>query len=500
MNHYQLTVVLDDLVSADEDENESPEDDKQADTPEAAEVQPSFEKQDEEDDLDFGEYDHLHQIFVTKNPVLCTEVHKNFYELCHACDETADHVETEGQEIPSRLQDVEDLCYPLFLTSKQLLMMLDGSLGKPYFFERNEDGSLGVTVQGWEEEGDVLGFSLMDQDSDDEDFMGMNNDYDVDEDVLQQEAAAGIRQRKVDPRKEVTYEVFTSTIWPKIQKKAKYHPSLIWTEIMSFIKGSFEALTKADGHLSEREYIEVGRKKAPNFSGERETIYQLFKQYDHFKKQHLLFDEADLVLDIFKRLRIMEELPWVVHQLYVDETQDFTQSELSVLLRITQNPNDMFLTGDTAQGIMRGISFRFCDLKSLFFHAKQSLVAGNLMLLNEPKQVYQLTHSYRSHAGILALASAVLDLMVEFFPESFDKLKKDQGLLDGPLPLLMESCRPQDLAILLQVSYLVVCHIIQKYRSSNIQVISSPCDYDKNMNPFTTWLCLQSTWTCEALW
>ncbi|XP_048257654.1 uncharacterized protein LOC124143780 isoform X2 [Haliotis rufescens] len=446
-------------VSADEDENENPEDDEQADTPEAAEVQPSFERQDEEEDLDLGEYDHLHQIFVTKNPVLCTEVHKNFYELCHACDETADHVETEGQEIPSRLQDIEDLSYPLFLTSKQLLMMLDGSLGQPYFFERNEDGSLGVTVQGWEEEGDVLGFSLMDQDSDDEDFMGMNIDYDIDEDVLQQGAAAGIRQRKVDPRKEVTYEVFTSTIWPKIQKKAKYHPSLIWTEIMSFIKGSFEALTKADGHLSEQEYIEVGRKKAPNFSGERETIYQLFKRYDHYKKQHLLFDEADLVLDIFKRLRILEELPWVVHQLYVDETQDFTQSELSVLLRITQNPNDMFLTGDTAQGIMRGISFRFCDLKSLFFHAKQSLVAGNLMLLNEPKQVYQLTHSYRSHAGILALASAVLDLMVEFFPESFDKLKKDQGLLDGPLPLLMESCRPQDLAILLQGNNRKASHI-----------------------------------------
>ncbi|XP_067665654.1 uncharacterized protein [Haliotis asinina] len=442
---------------AEDNEGGNPEDDEQAATPEADDVQPSFERQDEEEDRDYGEYDHLHQIFVTKNPVLCTEVHKNFYELCRACDETADHVETEHQEIPPRLQDVEDLSYPLFLTSKQLLMMLDGSLGEPYFFERNKDGSLGVTVRGWEEQGDVLGISLMDQDSDDEDFMGMNNDYD--EDVLQQEAAAGLRQRKLDPRKEVTYEVFASTIWPKIKKKAKYHPSLVWTEIMSFIKGSWEALTKLDGHLSEEDYIEVGRKKAPNFSGVRETVYQLFERYDHFKKQNLMFDEADLVSDIFKRLESMDEIPWIVHQLYVDETQDFTQAELSVLLRITQHPNDMFLTGDTAQGIMRGISFRFCDLKSLFFHAKKSLVGDKRKMLNEPKQVYQLTHSYRSHGGILALASAVLDLMVEFFPESFDKLKKDQGLLDGPLPLLMESCSPQDLAILLQGNNRKASHI-----------------------------------------
>jgi hypothetical protein len=38
-----------------------------------------------------------------------------------------------------------------------------------------------------------------------------------------------------------------------------------------------------------------------------------------------------------------------------------------------------------------------------------------------PKQVYQLTHNYRSHAGILSLASSILDLMIEFFPESFEK-------------------------------------------------------------------------------
>lgn len=61
-----------------------------------------------------------------------------------------------------------------------------------------------------------------------------------------------------------------------------------------------------------------------------------------------------------------------INEIYVDETQDFTQAELYLLLHICQNPNDMFLTGDTAQGIMRGISFRFKDLRSLFYHASQT--------------------------------------------------------------------------------------------------------------------------------
>jgi hypothetical protein len=64
-----------------------------------------------------------------------------------------------------------------------------------------------------------------------------------------------------------------------------------------------------------------------------------------------------------------------------------------------------------------------------------------------PKQVYQLTHNYRSHAGILSLASSILDLMIEFFPESFDRLSKDQGLFHGPQPVLLESCSFSDLLV-----------------------------------------------------
>ena len=48
----------------------------------------------------------------------------------------------------------------------------------------------------------------------------------------------GDRRAKYDPRREVTYEVFAYEMWPKInKKKLSYHPTLIWMEIASFIKG-----------------------------------------------------------------------------------------------------------------------------------------------------------------------------------------------------------------------------------------------------------------------
>ena len=112
-----------------------------------------------------------------------------------------------------------------------------------------------------------------------------------------------------------------------------------------FDLGSFEALTKKSGYLQKEEYFKLGRKRASNFSGERDKIYDFFLRYQHFKSQNSLFDETDLVHDVFRRLRMMEMRPWVIHQIFVDETQDFTQAELCLLIRLCQNPNDMFLTG-----------------------------------------------------------------------------------------------------------------------------------------------------------
>ena len=54
--------------------------------------------------------------------------------------------------------------------------------------------------------------------------------------------------------------------------QVKYHPSLVWMEITSFIKGSFKALAMPEGCLDRKGYEEVGRKQAPNFTGDRQKV------------------------------------------------------------------------------------------------------------------------------------------------------------------------------------------------------------------------------------
>jgi hypothetical protein len=68
------------------------------------------------------------QLFVTKNQVLCSEVQKNFRELCHAQEAAQFHVEAEEKALPHKLQGIDEYKFPLFFTSRQLLLMLDASL------------------------------------------------------------------------------------------------------------------------------------------------------------------------------------------------------------------------------------------------------------------------------------------------------------------------------------------------------------------------------------
>ncbi|XP_019393683.1 PREDICTED: TPR and ankyrin repeat-containing protein 1 isoform X1 [Crocodylus porosus] len=437
----------------DEDEEEDREVDDDSESVEMKTVESLADEQDNEDSHystesnceveeeqgieELDKLEHLHQIFVTKNHVLCQEVQRNFVELSKSSKVTIHFKPPEPSTY--KLQELKDENFPLFVTSKQLLLLLDASMPNPFFL-RNEDGSLKRTIVGWSTQEDLIIPNWQEEDEDGH----------VEGEYVEDEKGVETQTREKDPRVFVTYDVFANEIWPKMVKgKTSYNPALVWKEIKSFLKGSFEALSCSQGKLTEEEYKKLGRKRAPNFKEDRSEIYHLFCLYQQIRSQRGYFDEEDVLYNLSQRLSKLEELPWSIHELYGDEIQDFTQAELAVLMKCTNNPNAMFLTGDTAQSIMKGVSFRFSDLRSLFHYASKNLVDMR-QCVRKPKRIYQLYQNYRSHSGILRLASGVVDLLQYYFPESFDRLPRDSGLFDGPKPTVLESCSVSDLAILLR--------------------------------------------------
>lgn len=393
-----------------------------------------------------GGYEHLHQMFITKNTVLCSEVQKNFKELKNACPATKD-LKTPDDSPPNHISDIDEEAWPLFTGARDWLLLLDASLPGEPFFRRAKDGSLLGKIEGWGQEDTYLHFIPDDDDEEDEVEEKVEHERPVPEKAERQNP----KSKKVpNNKREVTYQVFLSELWPRMKTEVKndFHPTLVWTEIRSFIKGSAEALKTSNGYLSCEEYEELGRKRAPAFLGDRPTVYKLFEIYKNISRK--MFDEADLVYNLYKRLVSDRDREWSIHYVYVDETQDFTQAELYLLILCCRFPDRMFFTGDTAQSIMRGIAFRFQDLKSLFHSIKTCTMTAPKDSVRVPDRLYQLTHNYRSHAGILSLASSIVNLLQDFFPESFDRLDKDCGLFEGPKPVLLESCSLADLAMILR--------------------------------------------------
>ena len=162
---------------------------------------------------------------------------------------------------------------------------------------------------------------------------------------------------------------------------------------------------------------------------------------------------------------------------YVDEIQDFTQVETAIIINFCKDPNRLVLAGDTAQNICSGISFRFEDIKSMFYKLNESLTKENEVrnnILEDPEisevtvgkkwktktksinvpsekdgSFCHLNLNFRSHDGVLLLAASVVELLYEFFPVSIDKLDPDNGIKDGPKPVLFKSGNGHDLLMML---------------------------------------------------
>ena len=392
------------------------------------------------------EEDFLHQMFVTKNYVLCDQMKKRFYCMVAAYDFLQSHLEFEEKSLPNTFSKFEDLSFPVFLTARQFYMILDNSLGgDDTFFKRDADGNLLVKIVSLDyddEDADIL--------LDMEECDMKDNEANLVSTSPSSEPTA-MRQHS-DKWTEVTALYFKEFIWPKLSHKSskELDPMLVWLEIQSFIKGS-EVAVKEGAPLNRQQYVDVGYQIAPNFSDHRESIYDLYLQYKKFVQKcrysNHLFDECDLILDLHKRLKKANDVPWAIHSIYIDEVQDFTQSELKLFIHCCRDPNSMFFTGDTAQSIMRGIAFRFKDLRSFFYD-----INSKEKYIKVPKKPIELTINYRSHSGILKLAGSVIDLISEFFKDSIDHLPEEEGMFPGPMPVFFQSCKDEELSLLLSAN------------------------------------------------
>ena len=377
------------------------------------------------------EFEHLHQVFITKNHALCAKMKKRFFDFVGGCKETKDHLLYEECPLPGKLTEIEH--FPIFLTSRQFFNMLDNSLddGQEYFKAE-------VQVESSLDQADSQSLNLL--------FELSDSESDDDSDVPERQR----RNRKPKTMREITASEFAANIWPQIRKHSPEHlrqidPLLIWTEIESFIKGSFQAVHSENGYISKTDYCKkIGERQAYNFPLDRGEVYKLFQQYNH-EITHVnisshRFDNGHFIWNLNKRLHEKyfsksTAIPWSIHEIYIDEVQDFTQAELCLILKCCRDPNRSFLSGDTAQTIMQGIAFTFQEVKTLFRNLGPKLP----WLKCRVPEIKTLTVNHRSPSTITKLATSLTDILKHYFPDAFDwyNIPSDESNIKGTTPLFI---------------------------------------------------------------
>lgn len=234
-------------------------------------------------------------------------------------------------EYPHTFHDVPDEMFPLFLTQDEFLRMLDGSTKHP-FWKRNDDGSLA----------EEAGFDQLHEE------MGMLDDIPDFCDLLDAEDEDVPGSDRIERHEEgricIDFSRFSSIIWPKLtsswskMQRKQLSAASVFQEIHSYIKGSSAALRSPNGRLTRDRYAQLGAKMAPNSRFNRDCIYSLYEQYEEAKLKLNAYDISDVVFHIWRELEKHPDAPRTpIHGMFVDETQDFTQAELALFVRITED-------------------------------------------------------------------------------------------------------------------------------------------------------------------
>ncbi|KAI5850467.1 P-loop containing nucleoside triphosphate hydrolase protein [Morchella snyderi] len=247
----------------------------------------------------------------------------------------------------------------------------------------------------------------------------------------------------------VDFSKFKRAYWPSfpLHLRKGISVDLVFAELMAVIKGG----NYASGFLplTKQGYLKISSRLAPTFlegSKERESVWKMYELYENRRRGIGEWDDLDRCRDIRKGLsndqELLERLQTVIGECYVDEVQDLRVGEVEILLRVVGNPRGVHLAGDTAQCISRDSTFRFQDIKALFFQLFGSMATkghGSSKTAEESLEkprLFLLAKNYRSHQGILALASSVVDLLWKVFPDVIDKLQPEVGTYLGPKPKL----------------------------------------------------------------
>ncbi|KZV65378.1 hypothetical protein PENSPDRAFT_614150 [Peniophora sp. CONT] len=236
----------------------------------------------------------------------------------------------------------------------------------------------------------------------------------------------------------ITFDTFKTHYWPRMPANLVRHqdPAVVFGQFIGLIEGC-EATLQNGGSPLDRDAYERLRVQSIDYS--------LYEAYTALKRKRHGRDAADRAHGILNVLRSRRFPGKKVDYIYTDEVQDNTLPEISLVYQFCRNSRGYFWAGDTAQTIAHGSNFRFADLRAFLYAQDRDEDARTApWIAPEPARFFHLSINYRSPGGVVECAHSIVELLSRF-PRSIDELKREEGIIPGLKPLLVQVAGDDDI-------------------------------------------------------
>lgn len=354
-------------------------------------------------------------------------------------------LDDDNSEVPNSFYKVSSDHFPLFLTLREFLYLMDSLMGSSFFLRNVESiiragikkttGKKGYYRQKENSSSNRIYDNILYREvereaqeveiSSDDDMPSRvyraNNDYqDLNEpDRLLLSDTANIKNE--DLVTEVDYEDFKDIFFPEFLNKLKAKKvnyknipiQTIWQKIRNM-------------DLQYMTHYEITDKNG-------QLYFDCYQAYKQWKEKTGNYDLNDL----YMHLNVFYENDVVANNLidflFIDEIQDIPIHLLNYLKRF--GTKFFYFSGDNAQNISKGVTFKFKDLANSYNqYASRRLNTS----------FFALTTNYRSHQQILELGNNIVLLIKMLFPSMIEYLPPEQSPMTGPRPVLVPLATKED--------------------------------------------------------
>jgi superfamily I DNA/RNA helicase len=184
--------------------------------------------------------------------------------------------------------------------------------------------------------------------------------------------------------------------------------------------------------LTYQEYVNLGRKRAPNFLYERKDIYDIAEFYQAKIEERGQWDEIDLCRQAIQHIGKKQGTRFGYDLVVCDEVQDFADIQIALIFSLAKSHRGIVLTGDLKQ-IINPSGFRWEEVKNKFYERGV-----------EVPDVYHLNLNFRCVGNIVKLANALLDLKQRLVGLSGSELK-EEWKFNGRPPFLLTGVEEKEI-------------------------------------------------------